>query len=81
MEPPPTEPPPAGPILHPALTVDAVMRRWPETIQVMIRHGIFCAGCPIGIFHTVEEACALHQVDRPAFMADLLVAMREAKTR
>lgn len=69
------EPPATGPVLHPALTVDAVMRRWPETIQVMIRHRIFCVGCPIGIFHTLEDACALHRVDGPAFMADLLAVM------
>mgnify|MGYP001324485369 FL=1 len=62
--------------IDPDMTVDEIMRRWPSTIGVAIRHGMFCVGCPIGIFHTVTDACAAHGVDEDAFSAELLDAMR-----
>ena len=58
------------------MTVDEIMRRWPATIRVLIRHGMLCIGCPIGSFHNVVDACAAHGVDEEVFCADLLAAMR-----
>jgi hybrid cluster-associated redox disulfide protein len=58
------------------MTVDEIMRRWPATIRVMIRHHMLCIGCPIGVFHTVVDACNAHRLDPRTFSADLLEAMR-----
>lgn len=58
------------------MTVDEIMRRWPETIRVMIRNRVLCIGCPIGIFHTVADACDAHRIDVDAFSEELLSAMR-----
>ncbi|MGB3502869.1 MAG: DUF1858 domain-containing protein [Mesorhizobium sp.] len=58
-----------------AMTVDEIMRRWPETIRVFIRHRMLCIGCPIGVFHTVKDACDAHDLDRQAFAVELLAAM------
>lgn len=63
--------------LDPDMSVDAIMRRWPATIAVTIRHGMLCVGCPIGPFHTVADACKAHGVDEEEFTRDLLAAMRE----
>ena len=35
--------------------MDDIMREWPETIVVVIRHGMLCVGCPIAIYHTVRS--------------------------
>jgi len=51
--------------------VDDVMRRWPCTIRVFLRHRMHCVGCPIACFHTVADACVEHGVDTAAFLADL----------
>ena len=61
--------------LDPTMTIDAVMRRWPSTIGVVIRHRMLCAGCPVGIFHTIEEACRAHSVDEQSFRGALLAAI------
>ena len=61
--------------IDPDMSVDEIMRRWPATIRVMIRNGMFCIGCPIGTFHTVTEACVAHKVDEKAFSAELLSAI------
>lgn len=62
--------------IDPDMTVDEIMRRWPETVRVMIRNRMLCIGCPIGIFHTVADACHAHRVDLDAFSEELLGAMR-----
>jgi len=49
--------------------VDDVMRSSPATIRVFLEFGMRCVGCPIGCFHTVEEACREHEVDRDAFFS------------
>ena len=51
--------------------VDEVMRRWPATIRAFLDHRMHCVGCPIGCFHTVEEACREHGVELPVFLAAL----------
>ena len=62
--------------IDPEMTVDEIMRRWPATIRVFIRHRMLCIGCPIGIFHTVSDACGAHGLDEEAFSRELLAAMR-----
>jgi hybrid cluster-associated redox disulfide protein len=61
----------------PHMSLDEIMRRWPATIAVFIRHGMLCVGCPIGIFHTVGDACAAHDVERNRVEEDISGAMRD----
>jgi hybrid cluster-associated redox disulfide protein len=62
--------------INPSMTVDEIMRRWPATIRVFMRYRMLCIGCPIGVFHTVADACEAHGLDEEAFSHDLLDAMR-----
>ncbi len=62
--------------IDPEMTVDEMMRRWPATIRVLIRNRMLCIGCPIGIFHTVKDAAAAHQLDEDVLTAELLEAMQ-----
>ena len=54
--------------------VQDVMNDQPATIRVFIDFRMGCVGCPIACFHTVDDACREHHVDRDAF----LKALREA---
>ena len=60
--------------------VDDVMRKFPETIRVFIRHKMHCVGCPIACFHTVDDVCREHGTDREFFIADLRAAMALKKS-
>lgn len=62
--------------IDPGMTVDEIMRRWPGTIRVFIGHRMLCIGCPIGIFHTVADACAAHDLDEESFSRELLAAVQ-----
>lgn len=51
--------------------VNDVMNKWPATIRVFLNFRMRCVGCPIGCFHTVEDACREHRTDRDAFLQAL----------
>ena len=55
--------------------VDIVMRDYPATIGVFLRHRMGCPGCPIGCFHTVEDACREHRLSLPDFLSALDAAI------
>ena len=63
--------------LDPDMPVDEIMRRWPSTIAVMIRHGMLCVGCPIGGFHTITDACREHHVAQARFVAEIEAAITD----
>ena len=55
--------------------VDDVMSRSPQTIKVFIQFRMRCVGCPIACFHTVEDACRQHGVDRETFLKALRASL------
>jgi len=48
-----------------------VMTARPATIRVFLDFRTGCVGCPISAFHTVDDACSEHGVDRHEFLAAL----------
>lgn len=54
--------------------VGDLMRRWPATMGVFLRHRMLCIGCPIARFHTVARACAEHGMEREPFLGELRAA-------
>jgi len=51
--------------------VDDVMSRAPQTIGVFLAFKMRCVGCPIACFHTIDDACREHGVERAAFLEAL----------
>jgi hybrid cluster-associated redox disulfide protein len=57
--------------IDPDCLVDDVMRRWPASIRVFLDFRMGCVGCPIASFHSVDDACREHGIDREGFLAAL----------
>lgn len=57
--------------LDPDLPLDDMMRQWPSTIPVMLRHRFLCVGCPIAPFHTLLDACREHDADLGELTAEI----------
>jgi len=51
--------------------VDDVMSGEPRTIRVFLAFRMGCVGCPLACFHTVEDACREHHLDREALLSAL----------
>ena len=65
--------------LDEALTVNAVMTRWPATIRIFLDRQMHCVGCPVGGLHTIKEAALAHSLPLDELMKDLAaVACRSA---
>jgi hybrid cluster-associated redox disulfide protein len=56
---------------HEDMTMDAIMQAWPQTIRVVLSHGMLCVGCPIAAFHTPFDAAREHHQDVERFLRDL----------
>lgn len=54
--------------------VGEVMTTRPATIRLFLDYRMGCVGCPISGFHTVDDACKEHGVDRDEFLAALRAA-------
>ena len=51
--------------------VEDIMRRWPATIAVFLRHRMACIGCPAGPFHSVADSAAAYGVETAALLEEL----------
>jgi hybrid cluster-associated redox disulfide protein len=56
-------------------TMDEMMRRWPPTIRVLVRHRMLCVGCPIASFHTLSDAAREHGMDEKSLRRELEAAI------
>jgi len=55
----------------PDLTLEDLLKLWPETEPVFLRHDMLCVGCPVAPFHTVSEACQEYELDPATFYQEL----------
>jgi hybrid cluster-associated redox disulfide protein len=66
------------PVFRDDAMIDDLMRRWPSTIGVVLRHGMLCVGCPIASFHTVSDAAREHGIGVKLLRHDLKAAINMA---
>mgnify|MGYP001457280509 CR=1 FL=1 len=57
---------------HDDMVMKEIMRRWPGTVRIALKHRLLCVGCPIAAFHTIEDAIREHGIDGEAFRRDIL---------
>jgi hybrid cluster-associated redox disulfide protein len=62
----------------PDLPLADLMRAWPQTIPVFVRHKMLCVGCLISPLHTVTDACAEYHLKEEDFLAELRQAAKRA---
>lgn len=60
------------------MMMDDIMRRWPDTIRIILRHRLLCVGCAIASFHTLEDAIREHRLDGAVFRQDIYAAIEAA---
>lgn len=53
------------------MTIEEIMRRYPQTIAVFARFGLECAGCQIAEFEALEHGAGVHRVDVEQLLREL----------
>lgn len=60
----------------PDLILEDVMKIWPATIEVFLRHKMLCVGCMVNPFHTIADACMEYELDEQDLMEELRAAVK-----
>jgi len=42
------------------ITVGEIVRKYPETLNVLFSFGLGCVGCPSAQIETIEDVCRVH---------------------
>ncbi len=53
------------------LTVAEVLKRWPQTIPVFLRHGMACIGCAMASFETLADVATIYGLQLSRFLSEL----------
>jgi hybrid cluster-associated redox disulfide protein len=51
--------------------VQELVRRYPQTIAILARHGLQCAGCIISPFHTIADSAREYAVSIQPLLSEL----------
>lgn len=52
-------------------TIEEVVKQYPETMMVFMKHGLHCVGCHVSEFESIEEGAMAHGIDVDMLVADL----------
>jgi len=61
------------------MTVDEVIRRWPETAKVFRQYALDCLGCAIAPLCEITAVAEIYNLPQQQFMADLRKAIESSK--
>lgn len=53
------------------MTINEILRRYPQTLAVFERYGLDCYDCQIADFEQLEHGATVHKVDLQALLAEL----------
>ncbi len=62
------------------MPIGDVVKQYPETIPVFMKHGLHCIGCAVAAFESIAEGATAHGIEIDPLITDLNVAAAEAKT-
>jgi hybrid cluster-associated redox disulfide protein len=51
--------------------IGEVVEKYPQAVEVFLRHGLMCFGCAIARFENVEQGAIAHGINVEALMKDL----------
>ena len=59
------------------MTIQEVIKSYPEVLEVLLEYGVGCAGCALSEFESVEQGAELHGIDLEEFLEDLNYVVAE----
>jgi hybrid cluster-associated redox disulfide protein len=62
------------------MTISEVVQKYPFSVPVFLKHGLFCFGCAVARFENLEQGATAHGIDPDALVADLNKAVEENAT-
>lgn len=64
-------------ILHPQLTVEDILKKWPQAFSVFRLRNTDCIGCLLQRFCTIQDVAETYQVSLQELTRDLEICVNE----
>ncbi len=58
--------------------IGEVVEKYPQAVEVFLRHGLMCFGCALARFENVEQGAVAHGINVEALIKDLNAAVPQA---
>jgi hybrid cluster-associated redox disulfide protein len=59
------------------MIIGEVVQKYPQTVEVFLKHGLMCFGCAVARYENVEQGAMAHGIDVERLVKDLNVAASE----
>lgn len=53
------------------MSIEEIVRKYPETIATFERYGLGCLGCQAALFENIEQGAEVHGIDVESLVRDL----------
>jgi hybrid cluster-associated redox disulfide protein len=53
------------------MSIEEIVRKYPETIPVFEKYGLGCVGCQAALFEDVQQGAEIHGIDIDALLNSL----------
>jgi len=60
------------------MPIGEVVQKYPQTIEVFLRHGLMCFGCAIARFENIEQGATAHGINVDTLVKDLNAAVPQS---
>jgi len=67
--------------ITPGMTLGEAIQQYPETAEVMFKHGLHCIGCHISAFETIEQGATAHGIDPKKLIQDMNKAVEKKRKK
>ncbi len=61
------------------MTIEEVVQRFPETVQVFSQFGVGCLGCSAAHYDNIEQGAAFHGLDADDLVKELNARIAERR--
>ena len=58
-------------MIYKHMSIDDVVKTYPETVAIFERHGLGCVGCQAALFENIEQGAEIHGIDVNTLLEDL----------
>ena len=59
------------------MTIETLLRRWPETAVIFHNHNMACAGCAVAPFYTTTDAAQVYGLSPEELLTEIKAAIKE----
>ncbi|ENO12477.1 hybrid cluster protein-associated redox disulfide domain [Thermoplasmatales archaeon SCGC AB-539-C06] len=61
------------------MSIESVVNKYPQTVDVFLKHGLHCIGCAVAAFENIEQGATVHGIDVKKLLDDLNKAIKKKK--